>query len=115
MTLLRKYDIPKDKEDNSKTKRVAIVNGCIRCTVFKDASLKSMLDAIYDEHDIPTKVKLLRVLHDISSTEIKEYIMKISLMIYYLDDEKQFIKTFNKIEEMFDMPAAIIIECKLNK
>ena len=117
MTLPRKYDSKVDtsNEDRLKAKRMGIVNGCLRCIVFKDHSIKSDIDIIYDECDVASKIKLLRTLHELSTETTKKYIMKISLMIYYLDDEKKFIQTFNKLEEMLDMPAAIEVECKLKQ
>ena len=101
--------------DRLKFKRVGIVNGCIRCIVFKDRSCKESIDIIYDENNLSEKVKLLRILHESSTDIVKTYIMKISLMLYYIDDEKKFIQVFNKLEEMFNMPAAIEVECKLKQ
>lgn len=117
MTLIRTYNSKVNTliEDRLKSKRIGIVNGCIRCIVFKDRSYKDTLDTIYNENNISDKVKLLRILHESSTDIIKLYIIKISLMLYYIDDEIKFIQTFNKLEEMLDMPAAIEFECKLKQ
>jgi hypothetical protein len=117
MTLIYTYDskVNTSPEDRLKSKRIGIVNGCIRCIVFKDRLCKDALDIIYNENNISDKVKLLRILHESSTDIIKLYIMKISLMLYYIDDEIKFIQTFNKLEEMLDMPAAIEFECKLKQ
>ncbi|NOR85298.1 hypothetical protein GQ473_04210 [archaeon] len=117
MTLIRTYNSKVNTliEDRLKSKRIGIVNGCIRCIVFKDRSCKDTLDTIYNENNISDKVKLLRILHESSTDIIKLYIIKISLMLYYIDDEIKFIQTFNKLEEMLDMPAAIEFECKLKQ
>lgn len=117
MTLIRKYSLKVNTsiEDRLKSKRIGIVNGCIRCIVFKDRSCKETIDIIYNENNISNKVKLLRLLHESSTDIIKSYIMKISLMLYYIDDEIKFIQTFNKLEEMLDIPAAIEFECKLKQ
>ena len=117
MTLIHTYSpkVNTSIEDRLKSKRIGIVNGCIRCIVFKNRSCKEAIDIIYNESDISNKVKLLRLLHESSTDIIKLYIMKISLMLYYIDNEMKFIQTFNKLEEMLDMPAAIEIECKLKQ
>lgn len=117
MTLIYTYDskVNTSTEDRLKSKRIGIVNGCIRCVVFKDRSCKDTLDIIYNENNISDKVKLLRILHESSTDIVKLYIMKISLMLYYIDDETKFMQTFNKLEEMLDMPAAIEFECKLRQ
>jgi hypothetical protein len=117
MTLIHTYNLKVNTstEDRLKFKRIGIVNGCIRCIVFKNRLYKDALDTIYNENNISSKVKLLRILHESSTDIIKLYIMKISLMLYYIDDEIKFIQTFNKLEEMLDMPAAIEFECKLKQ